>query len=175
MHCVIVEPVQYRYHYHISDNTKHDLFFVDYIVRDIIARYNIKDEDLRIPSDNAPNQYKNKQAFSLYQKLADNFNLRIIRTYRTSGHGKGVIDGMSSFGARNILRNNIITQDVFFNDSDRIVNYLATKKLDYSYTYVPALGAITKGNAAHTPKDVKDCMKQHMVVFQSNKDVILKK
>ena len=82
---------------------------------------------------------------------------------------------MSSFGAKNILRNNIITQDVFFNDSDRIVNYLATKKLDYSYTYVPALGAITKGNAAHTPKDVKDCMKQHMVVFQSNKDVILKK
>ena len=38
--------VQYRYHYHISDDTKHDPFLVDYVVRDIIAKYNIKDEDL---------------------------------------------------------------------------------------------------------------------------------
>ena len=72
--------------------------------------------------------------------LADDFNLRIIRTYKASVHGKGVIDAMSSFGAKNILRHNIITQDdVFFNDSDSIVNYLATKKPDYSYTHVSAL------------------------------------
>ena len=78
-------------------------------------------------------QNKNKHAFSLYQKLAGEFNLRIIRTYGASGHGKGVIDAMSNFGATNILRHNIITRDVFFNDSDSIVNYLATKKSDYSY------------------------------------------
>ena len=54
-------------------------------------------------------QNKNKHAFSLYQKLAGEFNLRIIRTYGASGHRKGVIDVMSSFGAKNILRHNIIT------------------------------------------------------------------
>ena len=32
LHCAIVEPVQYRYHYHISDDTKHDPFFVDYVL-----------------------------------------------------------------------------------------------------------------------------------------------
>ena len=107
--------------------------------------------------------------------LADDFNLRIIRTYKASVHGKGVIDAMSSFGAKNIRRHNIITQDdVFFNDSDSIVNYLATKKPDYSYTHVPALEVVTKRNAPHTPKEIKDYMKQHMMVFQSNKDVILK-
>ena len=42
LHCAVVEPVQYRYHYHISDDTKHDPFFVDFVVRDIIAKYNIK-------------------------------------------------------------------------------------------------------------------------------------
>ena len=99
LHCAIVEPVQYRYHYHISDDIKHDPFFVDYVVRDIITKYNITDEDFQIQSDNAPTQYKNKHAFSLYQTLADDFNLRIIRTYGASGHGKGVIDAMSSFGA----------------------------------------------------------------------------
>ena len=118
-------------------------------------------------------QNKNKHAFSLYQKLAGEFNLRIIRTYGASGHGKGVIDVMSSFGAKNILRHNIITQDVFFNDSDRIVNYLATKKPNYSYTHVPAWEVVTKHNASRTPKKIKDYMKQHMMVFQSSKGVIL--
>ena len=125
-HCAIVEPVQYWYHYHISGDTKHNPFFVDYLVRDI-AKCNIKDEDLWIQSDNSPTQYKNKHAFNLYQKLADDFNLPIVRTYGASGHGKGVIDAMSSFGAKNILRHDIITQDVFFNNSVSIVNYLATK------------------------------------------------
>jgi len=39
------------------------------------------------------------------------------------GHGKGAIDAISSFGAKNILRHNIITQDIFLNDSNSIVNY----------------------------------------------------
>ena len=80
---------------------------------------------------------------------------------------------MSSFGAKNKLRHNIITQDVFFNDSDSIANYLAIKKPYYSYTHVPASEVVTKRNALHTPKQIKGCMKQHMV-FQSNKDTILK-
>ena len=85
-----------------------------------------------------------------------------------------MIDAMSSFGVKNILRHNIITQDVFFNDSDSIFNYLATKKPDYSYTHVPALEVVPKCIAPHTSKEIKDCMKQHMMVFQSNKDEILK-
>ena len=174
MYCAIVEPVQYWYHCHISHDTKHEPFFVDYVVRDIIAKCNIKDEDFWIQSDNAPTQHKNKHAFSLYQKLADDFNPRIIRTNGASGHGKCVIDAMSSFGAKNILRHSIIMQDVFFNDSDSIVNYLSTNKPDYSFTHVPALAVVAKRNAPHTPKEIKDCMKQHMMVFQSNKDVILK-
>ena len=114
LHCAIIEPAQYRYHYYISDDIKHDTFFVDYVVRDIKAKHNIKGEDFWIQSDNAPTQYKNKHALSLYKKLADDFNLRIIRTYEATGHCKGVIYAMSSFGAKNILRHNIITPDFFF-------------------------------------------------------------
>ena len=61
------------------------------------------------------------------------------------------------------------------NNSDSIVTYLATKKPDYSCTHVPALEVVIKRNAPETPKEIKDCMKQHMMVFQSNKDAILKK
>ena len=45
---VIVEPAEYRYHYHVSNDTKHDLFFVDYAIRDIIVKYGIKNENLWI-------------------------------------------------------------------------------------------------------------------------------
>ena len=176
LHCAIVEPVKYRYHYHISDDTKHDPFFVDYVIWDIIQKYDIQNEDLWIQSDNAPTQYKNCHAFTLYQNLADEFNLRIIRTYGAAGHGKGAIDAMSTFGAKNILRNDIITKDVFFNDSYRIVNYLATKKPEYSYTEVSALEVVQRRppNVPHTPTVIEQCMKQHMMIFEKNKDIILK-
>ena len=120
LHCSIVEQTENRYHYHLSDDTKHDPFFVDVVLREIISKYRIQNEDLWIQSDNAPSQYKSKHAFSLYKKLTEDFILRIIRAYGAAGHGKGVIDAMSSFGAKNILRHDIVTQNIFFNDSESI-------------------------------------------------------
>ena len=108
------------------------------MVRDIIEKYGIKDEDLWIQSDNVPSQYKNRHAFRFYQKLADEFNLRIIRTYGAAGHGKGIIDAMSSFGSKNILRHDIVTLNVFSNSSEIIVDYLAKKKPQFSFNNVPA-------------------------------------
>ena len=46
LHCAIVEPTEIRYHYHLSDDTKHDAIFVDHVLRDIIEKYGIKNEDL---------------------------------------------------------------------------------------------------------------------------------
>ena len=142
LHCPIAEPFEKRYFYHLSDDTKHDDIFVDLVIRDIIQallvlqvlqvysiirdiirdiiRYDVKSEELRIQSDSASSQYKNKLLFALYQQLSDEFNLRIIRTYGAAGHGKGVTDAMSIFGVKNILCHNIVTQDMFFNASEDI-------------------------------------------------------
>ena len=87
--------------------------FVDHVLRDLIIHYNVSNEDLWAQSDNASFQYKNKHSFGLLQSLADDFKVRIIRTYRTAGHGKGAIDAMSSIGVKNILRKDIVTHDVF--------------------------------------------------------------
>ena len=120
LHCAIVDPVDgSRYNFQLSDDTTHDPEFVDHVLRDLIIRYDIRDQDLWIQSDNAPTQYKNKNAFFLLQRLAKEFNLRIVRTYGAAGHGKGAIDGMSSFGVKNILRKDIVTHDIFFNKSER--------------------------------------------------------
>ena len=80
LHCSVVNPVNNRYQFHLSDDTNHDSIFVDHVIRDIIDKYNIQNEDLWIQSDNALSQYKNKYSFGLLNKLASEFNLRIIRT-----------------------------------------------------------------------------------------------
>ena len=174
LYCAIIEPADYRYHYHISNDTKHDPIFVDQVIRDVITKYNTRNEDLWIQSDNAPTQYKNKHAFRLYQNLADEFGLRVIRTYGAAGHDKGVIDAMSSFGAKNILRHGIITRDVFFHDSEAIVDYLAKKKPEFCYTNVSALEVATKRLNMDTPLEIKDSNKQHMTVYQKGKAVVMK-
>ena len=67
---------------------KHHPVFVHEVLREWIHHCNINKEDVMIQSDNAPTQYKNRHAFVLLQKLANEFNERIIRTYGAAGHGK---------------------------------------------------------------------------------------
>ena len=171
LHCAITEPFEKRYFYHLSDDTKHDGIFVDLVIRNIIQRYAIKYEDLWIQSDNASSQYKNKLPFALYQQLPNEFNLRIIRTYGAAGHGKGVIDAMSSFGVKNVLRHDIVTQDVFFNTSEEIYDYLTIKNTNYYYENISAEILAKKRGGKKVSKEIPNCMKQHLMVFAPNTDV----
>ena len=105
-------------HFTLSDSEaslklmKHDGISVDQVLRGMISVCEIRNEDLWIQSDNAPSQYKNKIPFAFLQELANEFNLRIIRTYGASCHGEGVINATSSFDAKNALRRDIVTHDV---------------------------------------------------------------
>ena len=165
----LIFPVNHLRYTVLSQNEPNDSIFVDYVIRDIIERYGIENEDLWIQSNNVSSQYKKKHAFVFYQKLADDFGLRIIRRYGASGHGKGAIHGMSSFGVKNILKHDIIIQDIFFNDSESIVNYLAQKKPEFSYTHVPALEVTAKRFEEAKPLDIKIFMRRHMMVFKTGK------
>ena len=80
-HCTIVKPFDKQYNYHLSDDTKQDGIFVDHVLRDLIIHSNNSNEDLRVQSDKASLQCKNKHSLGLQQPLADEFSLRIIRTY----------------------------------------------------------------------------------------------
>ena len=70
-----------------------------------------------IKSDNAPTQHKNKYAFNSMQALSNDYNVKITRIYGAAGHGKGLIDVMSSFGVKSILRRDVIGLDQWFADS----------------------------------------------------------
>ena len=124
LHCSIVEPGENKFVYHLSDDTTHDPSFVYQVLEDIFERWEIKNETVVIKSDNAPTQYKNKYAFQSYQSLANDYNVRIVRIYGAAGHGKGLIDAMSCFGVKSILRRDIVGLNVWFANSKEICEYL---------------------------------------------------
>lgn len=62
----------------------------------------------------------------------DEFNLRIIRTYGAAGHGKETIDGMSSFGVKNVVYTDIVTHDNHFNNNEDTVDYLSENNPQFS-------------------------------------------
>ena len=74
----------------------------------------------------------------MLQQLADEFGLRIICTYRAAGHAKGTIDGMWSFGVKNILMKDIVTRDILFNSSEPITDYLSKRNPQSCYANIPA-------------------------------------
>ena len=75
LNSAIAKPFDKRYHYHLSDDTKHDSIFVDHVLRDLIINYNMSNNYLWAQSDNASSQYKNKHSVGLIQSLANEFNL----------------------------------------------------------------------------------------------------
>ena len=58
LYYAIIDPVVYRYHFHLSDDTNHDGVFINHVIRDIINKYHTENEDLQIQSDNTSSQYK---------------------------------------------------------------------------------------------------------------------
>ena len=42
--CLIVDPVDSRYYFHLSDDTDHDQVFVDHVLRDIIIKYDMRNQ-----------------------------------------------------------------------------------------------------------------------------------
>ena len=100
----------------------------------------------------APTQYKNKYAFKSMQNLSDTYNLRIISISGAAGHGKGLIDAMSSFGAKSILRRDIVAFDVWFADSKEVCSYLTNRTDErISYSVVDPVSV----DASRQCKDVK--------------------
>ena len=116
----IAVPGQPKYVYHLSGDTNHDLRFVQKLLTHITFKWGIENETVIIKGDNTPTQYKNKNAFHSKQKLSDKYNIRISRLYRTAGHGNVLIDAMSSFSLKSVIRKDVIAFEKWFENSEDI-------------------------------------------------------
>ena len=97
--------------YTLSDVLKHDVSFGYMVLVDIMNKYFADLTVVCIKSDNCRVQYKCKWVFAMLRKLAISYNKMIIWYYGVDNHGKGMLDGMSSFGVKQPMRNEIIKRD----------------------------------------------------------------
>ena len=170
LHCSIVidENDGLSYVYHLSDDTGHDPTFVDEVLNDIFLRWNICNETILLKSDDAPNQYKDKYAFAYYQDLANKSNGRIVRLYGTAGHGKGLIDVMSSFIVKSVLRKDIVTGYVWYKNSQEMSKNLKKVQPERTkgdktmiYQHVDPVKIDAK-RMTRPQLPIAGCMKQHL-------------
>ena len=138
----------------------------------IIIKYDIRNQDLWIQSDNAPTEYKNKNTFFLLQKLAKEFSLRVIRAYGAAGHRKGAIDGMSRFGIKNILRKDVT--HIIFKQSEEVVDHLSIKCSCFNYKHLAREDVVKCRIIQNSTKIILDGMKQHLMVFIPHDSVFCK-
>ena len=69
-------------------------------------------------------QYKCAAVFAFYQSLAMNLKKNIIIYYGASGHGRGLVDAMSSFGLKGPLRKEIIANDYYWSTAHDLLEKL---------------------------------------------------
>ena len=179
LHCSIVidENDALSYVYHLSDDTGHDPTFVDEVLNDIFGRWNIRNEKILLKSGNAGNQYEGKYAYAYYQNMADKYNVRIIRLYGAAGHGKGLIDAMSSFSVKLILRKTL--QQQAYGISEKMCLHLRKIQPDRTHadkTMIyqrinPVKVDVKRMNRPQLP--IAGCMKQHVLDYKPGSKKIL--
>ena len=114
------------YIYHLSDDTNHDSVLTFSIIRDIIYHHpEISQKGFSIlPSNNGQEQYKCKFTFFEIKKIAMDFGITVVWFYGEPGHGRGLVDVMSSFGSKQQLRHEIINNDSWFLNANHMVQFL---------------------------------------------------
>ena len=96
-----------------------------YIILYSIAQI-IKQRNTYTTSDdtNHEEQYKNRKTFYMMKLLAKRHNIKIYWYYGVAGHGWGLVDAMSSFGVKQPLKHEIITNDNWFPTANGMVLFL---------------------------------------------------
>ena len=108
----------------MSDEKRHDYAFTAAVFEHIISIEEENDDILRFKSDNCSKQYKSKYVFNFWSPLAKKLNKTVIVHYGVSGHGKGLVDAMSSFGVKGLIRRAVVTENFSFTTAEDIYNYL---------------------------------------------------
>ena len=127
LHCSIKQKEGViEYLYHLSDDTNHDSVLTLTIIHNIIDEHPeiISSGTLVLCSDNCTSQYKSQYIFEGLKRMAMKYDINIVWFYGIPGHGRGLVDAMSSFGCKSILRDAVIYEDMWFNSAEEMVSFL---------------------------------------------------
>ena len=123
---------------------------------------------IRIKSGNCSTQYKSNYIIKSYINLAAEIGKPIFAFYGTYGHGKGLVDAMSSFGVKSLLRTAVLLEDFSYISSIDIMNYLTNHfQNDQNKEYF----LITQEEISNNREPIKGwfkikgCIAMHMIFF----------
>ena len=152
------------YIYHISDDTIHDSVMTFHIIEDIISHHPeiIHSGVLVLRSDNCTGQYKGKYTFHAIKDLAAKYGIYIMWFYGETGHGKGLVDAMSSFGCKNPLKHGIITEDWWYDNASEMVSYLTNDNSKEHYL-VDSADLSQKRSTGKQAHIIKPCRCYHVI------------
>ena len=165
------------YHYHLSDDMKHDFAFTSIVAHSILDKNNLP-KIIRRKSDNCATQYKSCNVFGEYQKIAKINDRKVIIYFGASGHGKGLVDAMSAFGVKGPLSKAVLTVERFkYKSSEDIFTYLRTLFKDdkqKKYYNIEATDIATVRRDDCSPLSIPGCMNYHMICFNTDGSLLTK-
>ena len=121
-HCPESDHSPHQYMYHLSDVMQHNHAFTAAVVEHILS-LEVLPVIIRFKSDDCSTQYKSEYVFSFWS-LAKKLSRNVIVYYGVSGHGKGLVDAMSAFGVKNLIRKAAWVEDFSYKKAADIYNYL---------------------------------------------------
>ena len=122
LHCSVVQtPNGNLYFYHFSDEKSHDWKFTKAVIIRLVKEIFGEEVIVRIKTDNCTVQYKCSNVFGMYSEISVDTGKTIIVYYGAAGHGRGLVDGMSSWGVKTPLRKHIILADWYWHTASKLV------------------------------------------------------
>ena len=91
----------------------------------------------------------------------------IIVYYGPSGHGKGLVDVMSAFGAKTLLRRAVVAEDIDYHSAADIQNFLSQKfeQDDQKHYFTIETDTTAKLRENKDTFKIKDRQQQHMIAY----------
>ena len=150
----------------------HNVSFTFMVVKYLIDTYFYDSNIVSLKSDNCTVQYKCCKVFPMVQQLAVSYNKTIIWHYGVNGHGKGMVDGMSSFGVKDPMRNAIIQHNWYYENGTDIIDFLQNNfASDHSKSYV----MLPIPEVTIPPMGIKGNRKYRMFIYKPDGSVFIKR
>ena len=156
-----------KYIYHFSNDNSHDSQF-SYLIVHHLMRNNEQCLIFCFKSGNCSQQYKSCFVFANRTALAKKYNKTTILYYGVSGHGKGLVDFMSSFRVKGPCQKSIITEKKFFNDGEQVKEHLKQKHLHKPNLVYKVVSEDHLAERRKKPREefkILQCEKLHMIAF----------
>ena len=175
LHNTIIQSLQgeITYVYHLYDDTNYDSVMTFHIIRDILRHHPeiVTDGVLVLRSDNCQEQYKCKYIFFEMKKIAIEYNINVVWFYGEPGHGRGLVDAMSSFGCKQQLRHEIVLNDTWFSNAEQMVEFLSSflsSDKSTEYHHVDAAETAKVRSTKRGEFELKACRKFHVIAVSKD-------